>query len=88
MSISTDFDVRFFSKEVSAKARAKAQKTIWAGPLGPLGPGPPKLFLGFGSGFGIDFFENNGNGNGNGKFDRYIFFGFTKMYGPLSNGTV
>ena len=54
-------------KKVSAKARAKAnhypaQKTIWGGRLGPLGPGPPKLFLGwvvigFGSGFGTDFFD-------------------------------
>ena len=40
-------------KKVSAKARAKAnhypaQKTIWGGRLGPQGPGPPKLFLGFG----------------------------------------
>ena len=42
---------------VSAKARAKAQNPIWGGRLGPLGPGPPKLVLGFGSGFGTDFFE-------------------------------
>ena len=51
----TDFGERFFFKEVSAKA----QNPIWGGRLGPLGPGPPKLVLGFGSGFGIDFFEKN-----------------------------
>ena len=28
--------------------QAKAQKPIWGGRLGPLGPGHPKLFLGFG----------------------------------------
>ena len=37
--------------------QAKAQNPIWGGRLGPLGPGPPKLVLGFGSGFGTDFFE-------------------------------
>ena len=37
-----DFGVIFFFKKVSAKARAKAQKPIWGGRLGPLGPGPPE----------------------------------------------
>ena len=53
--------------------QAKAQKQFggaWA--QGPQAA-PPNCFLGFGSGFGIDFFENNGNGNGNGNFDRHIF---------------
>ena len=57
----TDFDERFFFKKVSAKARAKAQNPIWGGRLVPLGTGPPKLVLGFGSGFGTDFFEKKTN---------------------------
>ena len=53
----TDFGVRFFFKEVSAKARAKAQNQFggaWA--QGPQAA-PPNWVLGFGSGFGTDFFE-------------------------------
>ena len=68
---------RFFLK-VSTKAGAKAQKQFqvaWAQRPRAV---PPNCFLDFGSGFGIDFFENNGNGNGNGNFDRYIFARFSQ----------
>ena len=46
----------------------------------------PNWVLGFGSGFGIDFFENNDNGNGNGNFDRYTFFCKKTLYRPMHSG--
>ena len=39
--------------------QAKAQKPIWGNRLG--GPGPFKIFLGFGSVFGTDLFGKNQN---------------------------
>ena len=63
----TDFGERFFFKEVSAKA----QNPIWGGRLGPLGPGPPKLVLGFGT----DFFENKSFTKVSDKFLTLTSFG-------------
>ena len=55
--------------------QAKAQKPIWGGRLGPLGPGPPKLFLGFGSGFGTDFFDKKSYTKVSDKFLSLTSFG-------------
>ena len=49
----TDFGERFFFKEVSAKAQNQFGGAWAQGPQAA----PPNWVLGFGSGFGTDFFE-------------------------------